>query len=464
LLSFPHREGQGQKPSNFLKKFGFLIDFVRGITIIVESIKTTMHKFKFLKVHSSKFRSLLLLFIFVGFTAWTMGCGTQGRRKVPQAGDKIYPVSAIRVSMEEIPDTNEMKGNFIPSDKLEVKSEIDGKVSSVLVNEGQLVEVGQPLATLNPEQLALLLDKQQQELREAEAKAEGSSTIRPTTGFFGGRPLGTATAPSNENAPETPPSEGAEQPAPTPPGQEEQVGEEAEQPSPPSNIPPSVPVVPSKPEGASRAEEATIDRIKAEIVLTQKKIESANITAGIAGVLTKKNVTEGSVVTTGEVLFQIVKIDPIVLSVFLPKEMVGGVKNQDKVDVSAEDLPDQNFSGEISSIATEPDPQNKNYEVKISVPNTQLKIKGGMVGKAALSLAKLRKVLMIPEDAIIDKEGKKYVYVVNDQVADRKEIGLGKKVGEKYEITKGLHEEDQVVLKGQVTFDKEEVFVKVESL
>jgi multidrug efflux pump subunit AcrA (membrane-fusion protein) len=395
--------------------------------------------------------SLILIWTIPG-----LGCKTKARKKTPRPGDKIYSVATFQVTLEEISQSLDVKGTFIPSDKLDVKSEVDGKIASVAVNEGQVVNVGDALVSINPEQLKLLLDKQRLELREQETKAEGGALAQPFMGI-----------PSNLRG------EAANQ------GNEEEGQEEAE---PPSEPEPEKPVSPEgmgegpapsappgggnyeKPEGLSRAEEAAQDRIRAEIALTEKKIESANVTAAIAGIVSKKNVTEGSAVAPGEILFQIVKIDPIWISVFVPAETVAALKPEEKPEVKVDELPDQTFTGEIVYVSPEPDPQNKNYEIKVSTPNTQLKVKGGMSGSVLLSVAQMRKATMVPEAALITKGGNKYVYVVKDQVAERKEVDLGKKVGEKYEVKRGLREGDVVVIKGQQDFTEEQEYVKVESL
>src|SRR5262245_8319385 len=398
------------------------------------------------------FVASLVLFL----TVPGLGCKTKAHKKTPRLGDKIFSVAAFRVTLEEISGSLDIKGTFIPSDKLDVKSEVDGKITSVAVNEGQVVTVGDALAAINPEQLKLLLDRQRLELREQEAKVEGGPLAQGIMGIPNIQ-RGQVTNQGQEEQgqeEEGVPSE-TEPERPMPP---EEVGE-----GPAPTIPPGGPTI-EKPEAVAHAEEASQERIRADIALTEKKLEAANVTAAIAGIISKKNVTEGSVVTPGEILFQIVKIDPIWISVFVPAETVAALKPEEKPEVKVEEIPDQTFNGEIVYVSPEPDPQNKNYEIKVSIPNTQLKVKAGMSGHVMLPVAEMRKATLVPEAALVAKDGNKYAYVVKDQVAERKEVDLGKKVGDKYEVKKGLREGDVVVIKGQQDFTDEEEYVKVESL
>lgn len=405
-------------------------------------------------MRQNRFFQRIILFMGLSLLVIPGACSSKSKKKGPGPGDKVYPVSVMKVLKEEVPDIIELKGTFIPSDKLEVKSETEGKVTSSPVNEGQMVNLGEPLASINPEVLNLLLDKLKLELREQEAKIEAglaNKNIQARAPFA--KALGARANPEGETPPN--PDQNPDLPAPSP----DQVGDDLPNPS-----PESVPDSNDNNESIARANEVGLDRIKAEIVLTEKKIESANIGAGIAGVLTKKNVTEGSAVTVGEVLFQIVKIDPILLSVMVNKKEVTNLHKGDNVEVKTEELAETSMMGEISYIAAEADPQNKNnYEVRISVSNTQLKMRAGMPGTAVLPQAGVRKALLIPDSALVTLNNKKYVYVVEEPLAVRKEVELGNKVGTgKIEVTGGIKEGETVIVKGQTTFKNEEEFIKVE--
>ncbi len=379
------------------------------------------------------------------FSILAGGCGSKTKKKAPQVGEKIYPVSVTLVSSEDIPDVLEIKGNFFPSDRLTVKSEVEGKVSSVSVAEGQSVAAGETLATINPEPLRLLLEKQRLELKEAEAKRDANLPLRSV--------LTPPTPPKEVSA-----AEALAKSANPYPETFDEVGEE-----PPSPAPTAEMIQPEKSEALKRAEEATVDRIKADIALTEKKLEAATVSSGISGMVTKKNITEGTVVAVGEILFEIVKIDPLFLSIFVPKEIVGSLRLQDRMDVSFANPADQTVMAEVAVISPDPDLQNKNYEVKLSVSNLQQKLKAGMSGKVVIPLEKARKGLLIPEEAVIQKEGSKYVYVVQAAVAEKREVELGGKIKGEIEVKKGLKPDEEVVVKGHATFDEDQEFVKVES-
>jgi multidrug efflux pump subunit AcrA (membrane-fusion protein) len=387
-------------------------------------------------------RCSFFLWVFL-FCALLGACKGKNQKKIPHPGDKIYPVSVLKGSLEEIPEVLEIKGGFLPSDKLEVRASVEGKINNVPVNEGQVVNSGEVLATINPELLNLLLEKQRLDLKEAEARSEANLPIKPVA--LRGNPAPPESGPGPSESGSAPPSgnSGENRERPVSP---DEVGE-----SPPSGAP-SLPS--EKPEALVRAEQANLDRLKAEVALTEKRVEASVVKADIGGTITKKNVTEGSVVNAGAVLFQIVKIDPILFSVFVPKEAVVNLKTGEKIDVKADELPETPLSGEIAFVSPETDPQTRNYEVKISFANPQQKLKGGMGGAITLPSTQIRKGVTVPNDALIQKDGKNYVYVVKEQVAERREVELGKKLGQKVEVKKGVKEEEAVVIKGRQPLTK----------
>ncbi len=421
-------------------------------------------------------RSFALCSLVLPLLFLNLACKPNLKKKAPQAGDKVSTVSVFKAKSEEIQEALEFKGNFIPTDKLDVRAEADGKVVSVAVNEGQTVTSGEALAVLNPEILQLTLEKSRRELKEIEAKIDAGITVDGVENSFSPQPDRNPA----ENSHPTP--ERQEPPTQNSEAEKErnldEVGEEMPPPPPPS--PPSTPpssvnnLNPSannqivdkdhsdRAETLMRVNQTSADRIRSEIALLEKKIEAANVTSGIEGMVAKRNITEGSVVVLGDILFQIIRMDPVLFSIEVGEDSITHFKKEDKVQVVADNIPGEGFSGEIVFESPEPDPQSKKYEIKIALPNPQTKIKAGMTGQLLVSLNKTRKGLMIPWDCLFTDGKKQYVYLVQDKIAQRREVELGNRKEDRVEVKSGLVEGDQVVLKGRQNLKEELEFVKVE--
>ncbi|MDX1386016.1 MAG: efflux RND transporter periplasmic adaptor subunit [bacterium] len=417
----------------------------------------------------------------------TVACGKgAGKKTVPGPKDTIYPVSVAQAVEQEVPDTIRIEGRFIPLNRLEVKSDFTGKVQALSVEEGQSLLAGDVLLKIEDEKLPWVLDRQRAELREAEAQAELDTNGGPeeTQGdAFEESPVEEEEEGFGEFA------EGEEETEePFQEEEEEEFGEEGEetpfarlarlrrnarrarqaalarrqqmqrqQPNQPQE---------SREETEDRAafNQARLDRIRADLALTEKQMEGSTLTTGVDGFVAKINVAEGSLVNPGDVLLEVVTVDPIDLSLMTPKEEIGKIDKQMKVQVVVPDLGGKIFNGDISFIGAELDQDQRSVEVRVRVDNRDLKIKVGMEGIANMAVSKsVHRALMVPSNAVVQQEGKSYVYVQRGQLAERVEVVTGGAVENMVEIKRGIRQGDYVVTDGVSQLKNPDEFIKVRS-
>ncbi len=126
--------------------------------------------------------------------------------------------------------------------------------------------------------------------------------------------------------------------------------------------------------------------------------------------------------------------------------------------VRLEAMPDKVLHGtvkEISSLATEGNPYEtgstpgrKNFEVTVELKESDPKtIKPGMTANAEFICDSLRNVLSVPLEAVIEKEGKTFVYVKTPKGYVRKDVVTGKYNDNFIVITKGLKKGEVVALR-----------------
>ncbi|MFO1463475.1 MAG: efflux RND transporter periplasmic adaptor subunit [bacterium] len=407
-------------------------------------------------------------------------CGKGRKKEIPGPNDKVFKVSTAEVQSRDIPDGIDLPGTFTPSQRLLIKSDFTGKVQALAVIEGQQVAVGDALLKIEDEKLPYVLDRQRAELREAEAqleldsKAAGATPEENAEATFEASMMEQPPIPNEEN-PENPPE------ANLAPGQ---ATPEATENTPfPVTIPRPFPfrnqarkgILPVRPAPAPQQnpeasenriglDQAKIDRIKAEIALSEKQLAGSTILATVDGFVSKVNIAEGSSVKPDDPLLEIVKTNPIELTVAIPKSDVGRLNKSMDAKVSVTDLGQETLDGEISFIGAELDATKKTLELRVRVANPELRIKAGMEGIAHLAIAnKTHPALLIPAAAIRSEGDKKYVYVVRGQVAERREVTLGGGAEGLIEIKKGLKAGERVVTRGLDELKDEEEFVKASS-
>lgn len=418
------------------------------------------------------------------------GCGKgAGQKSVPGPKDTIYSVSVTQAVEKEIPDTIRLDGRFIPLNRLEVKSDFTGKVQALSVEEGQNVLTGDVLLKIEDEKLPWVLDRQRAELREAEAQAEldAQGISEESRGDAYEESPVEEEYPEEEYEEEEPveePALGEEEP------QEEYAEEEGGEETPFARLArlrrnarrarqaalarrrqvqqqqQQTQAQESREVYEDRAtlNQAKMDRIRAELALTEKQMEGSTLTTSVDGFVRKISVTEGSLVKPGDMLLEIITVDPIDLSIKTPKRDIGKIDKQMKVQVAIPDLGGKIYNGEISFIGAELDEDQKSVEVRVRVDNRDLKIKVGMEGIANMAVSNSAHLaVLVPSEALVQIEGKSYVYLQRGQVAERVEVVTGGAVENWVEIKRGIRQGDLIVTEGVNQLKTPEEFIKLRS-
>ncbi|MBF0387802.1 MAG: efflux RND transporter periplasmic adaptor subunit [Candidatus Omnitrophica bacterium] len=133
---------------------------------------------------------------------------------------------------------------------------------------------------------------------------------------------------------------------------------------------------------------------------------------------------------------------------------LGLVKEGQKVAVNTEAYPGEVFPGQIVALTPVVNAESRSLRVRSEVADPAGKLKPEMFVNAKLVID-LGEKLAVPAEAVMDSGLRKIVYVVkNDRFAAR-EVVLGPKAGEYYEVLSGVNEGEAVVTSGNFLIDAE---------
>jgi membrane fusion protein, copper/silver efflux system len=131
------------------------------------------------------------------------------------------------------------------------------------------------------------------------------------------------------------------------------------------------------------------------------------------------------------------------------------VKIGDSVDIEAVAYPGEKFTGKIVSINPVLDPTTRTNQVRAEVLNPDNKLKPEMFVNALIKES-LGSKLAVPETAVLDTGLRKIVYLSEENnVLESREVTLGQKAENYYEVLSGLKEGDVVVTSGNFLVDSE---------
>ena len=212
---------------------------------------------------------------------------------------------------------------------------------------------------------------------------------------------------------------------------------------------------------ASQIEQLTVQASDSSLKLNQLQLtqaraalDNAVITAPVDGIVSQINVTVGNMASNAQPALSLTNPESIYSSLSVAENLVNHLTKGSAVKVTVSSVSKDSFIGTIDHISPSSDPQTQLYPIKISLENSSGLIKPGMFAKVELTIEEKAGVLAIYSEAVILKNDKTIVYVVEGDKAVAKEVVTGLDTGVDIEILKGLDQGDQVIIKGQTLVDE----------
>jgi len=166
-------------------------------------------------------------------------------------------------------------------------------------------------------------------------------------------------------------------------------------------------------------------------VVEGAKIELAytRILAPISGVIAKRSVKVGNLVTVNQMLFQIVDMEPLQAVLNVPERDLGTLKSGQPVHLRVDALPDQNFEGSVARIAPVVDAASGTFRATCEFRDATKTLKPGMFGRIDVVYDQRHDALVVPRSALVEEDGESAVFVIEPappKKADDKDKSKGK--------------------------------------
>lgn len=179
--------------------------------------------------------------------------------------------------------------------------------------------------------------------------------------------------------------------------------------------------------------------------------ENTVLRSPVSGVVTARNYDKGDMYAMSQPIFTVQQIVPVKLLVPVSESDYTKVKKGDKVSVSADALPGQEFDGQIVRIHPTMDAATHTFNVEVRVRNDRRELRPGMFARATINYGSVENIT-VPDACIVKQQGSgvRSVYVMNeDGTVSGKVVTLGRHFDNKFEILSGLEVGELVVVKGQ---------------
>jgi membrane fusion protein, copper/silver efflux system len=184
------------------------------------------------------------------------------------------------------------------------------------------------------------------------------------------------------------------------------------------------------------------------IARTGKPIEAIPIVAPVSGVVVEKNVVQGSSFTAGQTLYRIAPMNPVWVLASVYQYELPLIRTGMGALIQTPFLGEASRRGRVSYVNPYLDPSTRTGEVRVEVPNPRGDLKPGMFVDVVLE-RDLGTRLAIPESAVLYAGDRRVVFVdLGDGRLAPRDVNLGAKAGDTYEVLAGLKEGEVVVTSG----------------
>jgi membrane fusion protein, multidrug efflux system len=311
----------------------------------------------------------------------------RGPGGMAMGADRVVPVETTPVQLGEIARRVTVSGVVEPIRTVGVNSQLATAVLSIRAEEGDRVETGQILATLDDREIAAQVASAEANFRIAESTYRRTQQLR-----------------------------------------ERQIVTQAEY----------------------DRDFAAYLTTQAQLEQFQTRLEYATVRAPFSGVITDKLVEAGDVVGNQTRLFTIADVSTMVVRVRVSELDVVDLRPGDDVQVALDAFPRRAFDGRVRRVFPAADPESRLVPVEVEMrgEGTQLG-RPGFLARTTFALSARENALLIPSSALVTGTGgTTAVFVINEDRARRRTVTTGLTSEGRIEILSGLTEGEVVVSSG----------------
>jgi Cu(I)/Ag(I) efflux system membrane fusion protein len=185
-----------------------------------------------------------------------------------------------------------------------------------------------------------------------------------------------------------------------------------------------------------------------DILSRGEAVRDLPIIAPVSGYVVEKNVTRGAAVHAGDRLFRLASLDVVWVEADVPEADLPLVRAGQSARVVLPSLPGKTITGVVARVLPYLDEATRTGRVRIEVRNDGIELKPAMFANVQLDID-LGERLLVPASAVLYTGPRNLVFVdLGEGRFAPREIVIGQKVGDAYEVVSGLSDGDLVVTSG----------------
>mgnify|MGYP000969848281 CR=1 FL=1 len=193
----------------------------------------------------------------------------------------------------------------------------------------------------------------------------------------------------------------------------------------------------------------TAETSRAALELAKVRLDKHTIRAPYSGVAGIRRISPGAYVAAGDAIVNLEKIDTLKIDFKLPERYLAQVKVGQSVEINVDALPGRTFTGIIYVIDPHLDVNGRALAIRARLENPDLVLRPGLFARISVKGQVQRRVVVVPESAIVPRGQDKIVYRIENGQAHEAKVTLGNRNNGLVEILDGILADATVVTAGQ---------------
>ena len=182
--------------------------------------------------------------------------------------------------------------------------------------------------------------------------------------------------------------------------------------------------------------------------LLKTRLDRTVVRAPFGGVTGRRLVSIGTYVSSQTPLITLQSVNPQHASFDVPERYADRLRRGQLVSFQVAALPGRNFSGEVVFVDPVVSLPGRTILIKARVPNNEHQLQAGMFIEARLATNIRPNAVVVPEDALLPMQGATFIWVIKGGKADRRGVSVGVRTAGWAEIQGGVEAGDSVVVGG----------------
>jgi RND family efflux transporter MFP subunit len=371
------------------------------------------------------------------FVTLAAGCSSEDpvTARANEAPAPAREVRTMRVVEESLTRLVTVTGTLAAEEEVALAFKVPGRVDSLRVDLGSLVREGQIVATLVPTDYELRVRQAEAALQQARVRlglaAEGvEGTVDPEgTPLVRQRRAVVNEARLNRDRMRTIFDRGliaratldaAEASLEVAEGQYEDALEEI------------------------RTREGVLAQRRSELEIARQQLQDTVLRAPMTGAVRERQGSIGEYRAAGTPVLHLVRTHPLRLKLAVPERETAALRVGQPVRVRLEGDA-RRHDGRLARIGAAIDEANRTLPIEAVVPNPRDELRPGQFATAEVVVSEDDPGLVVPQDAIVTFAGIQKVLTVKDGHAREQRVRLGRRSGERVEVTEGIQAGDVVI-------------------